>query len=127
MVIQALLIAAAVSGWLTAFWLFAHLLADKREYSQARIVVAYKRKVKVDAPLTEWLLWVRQANKDHSSTGRVVASYGGTSVAIVKRMPRQKVSKKTEPARAGKWTATDQTKKASQVSHLSHVTNEGEK
>lgn len=127
MAVEAVLAVVAAAGWLVAFWLYAHLRRDMREYSQARIVVAYKRKVKIDAPLTEWLLWIRKANEDKNSSGRVVASYGGTSVAIIKRLPRQRKAQTPAPARTGKWSATDQTDKASHVSQLSHVTTEGEK
>lgn len=100
-----------------------------RQCQYARIVIAYKRKVKLQAPLVEWLLWVNQLSKDKDSQGRVVYSMGSTSVAITKAaMPPGKIrqtvksmrrSKTTPPpksvAREGTWKATDETNQRESV------------
>lgn len=51
----------------------------------ARIVVAYKGKVKLNAPLQEWALWCKMAEEDKSANGRVVYQMGGTRVAILRK------------------------------------------
>ena len=56
-----------------------------RECQHARITLAYKGKVKLDAPLVEWMLWCRLLEKDKTSRGRTVYTYGGTQVAIIRK------------------------------------------
>ena len=97
---------------------WAHLI------KYARIVVAYKGKVKLNAPLEEWALWCKMAERDKSSNGRVVYQVGGTRVAILRKsfvpvplwkrlITRRKPTQPgpTPPVRDGSWTAQDQTKK----------------
>lgn len=104
MVVQALLAAAAIGGWLCAGWFYLHLWRWSKECKGARITIAYKRKVKIDAPLVEWLLWIRQANKDRQSGGRVVYSMGGTDVAIIKRVKARRtlITRITRHVKRGK-------------------------
>ena len=56
-----------------------------RECQHSRIVLTYKGKVKINAPIVEWLLWIRQLDKDKDNNGRVMYTYGGTQVAIIKK------------------------------------------
>lgn len=72
-----------VLGWLAAGWFYLHLWRWARQCQHARIAIAYKQKVKLEAPLVEWLAWVKMVDKDKQSHGRVVYRLGGTSVAIV--------------------------------------------
>ena len=101
-----------------------------RQCQGARITVAYKRKVKLDAPLLEWLLWVNMLDKDKDTHGRVVYTVGGTTIAIRKqvkpprkglrhvwrtiRKPKVKRGPGGVPAvREGSWkVASDETKVA---------------
>lgn len=55
-----------------------------KQCKEARIVVAYNRRVKMNAPLIEWLQWCNMLDKDESTTGRVVYMNGKTSIAIVR-------------------------------------------
>jgi len=48
-----------------------------------RIAIARKGRVRLQAPLTEWALWVRNMGKDDDN-GRVIYRDGNTSVAILK-------------------------------------------
>lgn len=121
MAVTTILIVVAVIGWLLALWFGAHLYVWADQCKHARIVVAYKRKVKIDAPLVEWLLWCRKAQKDHGARGRVVFQGGATSVAIMKAGKRRKTPQSAP--RMGRYSAKDQTK-PSQLSQLSKVTNE---
>lgn len=74
-----------------------------RQCQHARIAIAYKQKVKLQAPLVEWLLWINQLDKDSDSTGRVVYRIGGTSVAITKAViPPGKLRAAMRRARNGK-------------------------
>lgn len=72
-------------------------LAARRELKKwarlcktATIAVAYKRKVKLQAPLTEWLQWTRMLDEDQASSGRTVYHMGGTTVAILHPKPAEK-------------------------------------
>lgn len=56
----------------------------------ARIAVAYKRKVKLQAPLVEWLTWINMLDKDQASNGRTVYTMGGTTVAIIRAPDKAK-------------------------------------
>lgn len=56
-----------------------------RQCQGARIVVAYKNKVKLNAPMVEWLVWANMLDKDKDHNGRNIYRMGGTDVAIVKR------------------------------------------
>ena len=97
-----------------------------RMCQSAQIAVAYKRKVKLSAPLVEWLLWCNQVDEGKGN-GRVVYNIGGTSVAILRGRVSAKrsilsaiklgVSKRkrtgTPPApsghtiKQGSWSASD--------------------
>lgn len=50
---------------------------------RGRIVIAYNRKVQINAPLTEWLQWTRMLKGDEQSNGRVVYRANKMSVAIL--------------------------------------------
>lgn len=99
-----------------------------------RIVVAYKNKVKLNAPLQEWALWCRNAEKQDSGTGpryksngRILYQYGGTTIAVlnksfvpdgpVKRLvsrltkPEGKTVKAGTRAVDGTWSVQDETAK----------------
>lgn len=101
---------------------WAHLI------KYARIVIAYKGKVKLNAPLQEWALWCKMAEQDKSSNGRVVYTLGGTRVAIlrksfvpdppIKRLLHKVATRKPKQqsaagpqVREGTWTAEDQSEK----------------
>lgn len=64
----------------------ARLYWELRKWSNicknGRIAIAYKRKVQLQAPLTEWYLWTRKL--DAKENGRVVYRNGGVTVAIVR-------------------------------------------
>lgn len=80
------LVVAAYAWWHAAKW--AKLIA------YGRIVVEYKGKVKIDAPLQEWALWCEHTRKDKAQPerlrGHVMYVMGGTRIALFagKRPPR---------------------------------------
>ena len=83
-----------------------------RQCQGARIAIAYKRKVQLQAPLVEWLMWCNQLDKDKDSHGRVVWRQGYASVAITKAVTPKRSSKKRQtatPSREGTWSAKDET------------------
>lgn len=49
-----------------------------------RIAVAYKNKVKLQAPLTELAAWARRLQEDDYANGQVFYRLGGTTIAIAK-------------------------------------------
>jgi hypothetical protein len=87
---------AAYSWWHAAKW--AKLIA------YGRIVVEYKNKVKIDAPLQEWALWCEQTRKDKAQPermrGHVMYVMGGTRIAVFSGKKPPKV-KPVQQRRAG--------------------------
>lgn len=63
---------------------YRELYSWARQCQSAQIAVSYKQKVKLVAPLVEWLLWTKQL-KGSDANGRVIYSMGGTSVALIKK------------------------------------------
>ncbi|MDE2101936.1 MAG: hypothetical protein KGL39_32115 [Patescibacteria group bacterium] len=55
-----------------------------KQCQNARIVIGYKRKVKRDAPILEYLLWTNLLDRDRDANGRVMYSLGGTTIALIK-------------------------------------------
>ena len=93
-----------------------------RQCQHARIAIAYKRRVQLQAPLVEWVKWCNQLDKDKDSHGRVVWRQGYASVAITKAvyppgrfktLIRKWRTRNVEqqPAREGSWSAQDETVK----------------
>lgn len=56
-----------------------------RQMQGARIAIAYKNKVKLQAPLVEWMKWCNQLDDDKDSDGRVVLRMSHMSVVITKK------------------------------------------
>lgn len=123
MILEVGSIVIGVAGVLFGLRCYYELWKWARECQYSRIAIAYKRKVKLQAPLVEWLLWIRKLNEDKDSSGRVIYSLGGTSVAITRTtIPPSKIRlrlralrrrKVQAPPRVeqGSWSATDQTPK----------------
>lgn len=97
---------ATYSWWHASRW--AKLIA------YGRIVVEYKGKVKMDAPLREWALWCQQTKKDKAQPeamrGHVIYVMGGTRIALFggKKHPKVKPVKPRPGAgghrvREGTW------------------------
>lgn len=89
-----------------------------RQVRGARIAVAYKRRVQLQAPLSEWLGWCNQLDRDKDSTGRVIYRQGAVTVAIVKRplgrasmlpLNWRRKQRVAPPPRTGNWTSQDDT------------------
>ena len=72
----------------------------------ARIAIAYKGRVKMQAPLTEWMLWCEMLEKDKKSNGRVIYGMGGTSIAIYRTTEFKDTN--TGAAKEGTWKAKDE-------------------
>lgn len=112
-VIDVVCVAFGVLGWAYCVKLYRELHKWARQCQRARIAVAYKRRVQLQAPLVEWLQWCNALDKDEQSSGRVVYRNGGVTVAILKAIKPARRGRKNQSApQTGKWTATDQTKHA---------------
>lgn len=55
-----------------------------KQCQRARIVIAHKKRVQIDAPLTDWLAWANQLGGDQKERGRVVYTSSYTRVAILR-------------------------------------------
>jgi hypothetical protein len=93
------LIVAGYAWWHASKW--AKLIA------YGRIVVEYKGKVKLDAPLQEWALWCKQTGKDKTQPlamrGHVCYAVGGTRIALFHGKKHKKVGPaKQDPRRQGR-------------------------
>lgn len=69
---------------------------------RGRIVIAYNRRVQLNAPLTEWLEWTRMLKGDERSTGRVVYRANKMSVAIL--CPAKRDTTTVKPVKEVKGT-----------------------
>lgn len=84
-----------VIGVLCAAWFYRELVKWNNWARRARIVVAYKRKTVLQAPMTEFVAWADMLDKDKDSQGRVIYRQGGTSIAIAKAViPPSKLRRK---------------------------------
>jgi hypothetical protein len=73
-----------------------------KQCQRAEIAIAYNRRVKLRAPLVEWLTWANQLQNDERSTGRVVLKMNKMSVAILRpETPPDKTTAKTIHSRNG--------------------------
>lgn len=84
MIVEAVAIVFGVLGVAFGVRSYVELRKWAKQCKEARIVVAYNRRVKMNAPLVEWLQWCNMLDKDESTTGRVVYMNGKTSIAIVR-------------------------------------------
>lgn len=122
-VVSIVCIAIGVLGVAFAVRFYIELRRWAHHCKYARIAIAYKGKVKLHAPLTEWVAWVNMLDKDKDSQGRVIYRAGGTSVAITKAVVppgklRQRLNERRRAksdttvgpkVREGSWSAEDQT------------------
>ena len=51
---------------------------------RGRIFIAYNNKVRLDAPITDWVQWTRMLKDDEASTGRVISNFGKVRVGILR-------------------------------------------
>lgn len=127
MVFDLICLGGALVAFLFACRCYYELWKWARECQYWRIAIEFKGKTKIDAPLQEWLLWSRQANKDKTAGGRIVYHAGGTRVGLITRgaakanfdfrqfrrevwkWALQRKPKIAMPTREGKWTAKDET------------------
>lgn len=56
-----------------------------KQCQRAQIVIAYNKKVRLSASLSEWLGWVNQLPND--ANGRAVYHHNHTSVSILRKKP----------------------------------------
>src|ERR1700722_19877789 len=131
MILTVILGVVAVIGWVCCF-VNGRRLKQWSDFCQhGRIFISYKGKVKLQAPLTEWVLWAKMLDKDQASKGRPVYQMGGTAVGVAKAAVPKRVgfwarvaARKTMPDRKpsdtkadphtvskGKYKATDETPK----------------
>lgn len=86
-------IAFGVLGVLWGVNCYVHLWKWARLCQGANIAIAYNRRVQLNAPLSDWLIWCRQLEGDEKTTGRTVYRNGKMSVSILK--PKASISGKT--------------------------------
>lgn len=110
-------VALAVAGY--AWW---HAAKWAKLIAYARIVIEYKGKVKIDAPLREWALWCQQTGKDKSQAkamrGHVMYVMGGTRIALfVGKKPPKVKPLKSRPggpqpiqSQEGTWAKSSESK-----------------
>lgn len=72
--------------------IYRELYKWSRQCQHAKIAVAYKRKVQIQAPLVEWLTWANQLEGDAASNGRVVYRNREVTVAILRpKLPPKRI------------------------------------
>ena len=96
MVLTVLLAVVALVSMAVAAYAWWHAARWAKLIAYGRIVVEFKGKVKMDAPLREWALWCRQTGKDKAQPermrGHVIYVMGGTRIALFhgKKPPKVK-------------------------------------
>ena len=77
----------------TKFWIELRRWAHLIQYG--RLVVAYKGKVKLNAPLQEWALWCKMAEREDKVNGRVIYHLGATRIAVLRKsfVPQTRLQK----------------------------------
>lgn len=118
-IVDIISVAFGVTGVACACWFYSELWKWAKQCQGARIAVAYKRKVVLDAPIKDYLIWTNQLDQDKHSNGRTIYANGGTRIALIKRAPRKVHKTNGRPAklqqgnprmREGVWKATNDTK-----------------
>jgi hypothetical protein len=94
-------LALGLAGWrLARQW--------QRDCQEARIIIAVKNRVKLDAPLVEWLAWNKALPKREQGRGGVIFQHNGVRVALA----RPKVMANTGAVAAVAKTRTVKTEAA---------------
>lgn len=77
----------------TKFWIELRRWAYLIKYG--RLAIAYKGKVKLNAPLQEWALWCKMAEQEDKVNGRVIYHLGGTRIAVLRQsfVPQNRLQK----------------------------------
>lgn len=112
------IVVLALAGFWAAVALYAwnHAAKWSKLIAYHRIVIEYKGKVKIDAPLQEWALWCRMADRDKSGqVGHVLYGLGGTRIAILRGVkpakPKPVKQRGGQQVRQGTWSATKEVPK----------------
>lgn len=95
-----LAIGAGIIGLAFGIRCYLELRKWARQCQNARIVVSHKRRIKLNAPLVDWLTWANSLDKDDSATGRIVYTADKTQVAIIRPDKRKKGPRTDERSRA---------------------------
>jgi hypothetical protein len=56
-------------------------------FNSARLVIAYNRRVALQAPMSEWYKWVRALTDDEASAGRMIYQRNKVSFVITRSIP----------------------------------------
>lgn len=106
MVLIAVFAAVAVVAVAVAAYAWWHASKWAKLIAYGRIVVEYKGKVKMDAPLREWALWCEQTRKDKAQPermrGHVIYVMGGTRIALFAGKAPPKVKPLEQQQRPGR-------------------------
>lgn len=93
-VIDTISLVAGVTGVAFGTRCYIELHRWAKQCQNARIAIAHKKRVQIDAPLTDWIGWANQLNDDQKERGRIVYRNGYVAVAILR------------PTVARKWYST---------------------
>lgn len=106
MVLVAVFAVVAVVAVAVAAYAWWHASKWAKLIAYGRIVVEYKGKVKMDAPLREWALWCEQTRKDKAQPermrGHVIYVMGGTRIALFAGKAPPKVKPLEQQQRPGR-------------------------
>lgn len=77
-----------IMGWLVALVCARQLYRWERQLTGARLRVSFKGRTQMTPRLIDWLRWANTLQGDKRVNGQVVYKQGGTTIAIVKPLPR---------------------------------------
>lgn len=91
MIVEVASLVAGGAGLLYGLRQHRELRKWARMCNNARITIAVKRKVRLNAPITEWITWANQIDQDESTTGRVIFVHREVSIALLRPVSTAKV------------------------------------
>lgn len=88
-------------GWI-GFMLFARQLYRwERQLKRARVAVSFKGKRQMTPRLIDLLVWATRLEGDKKVNGQVIYKQGGTTIALLKPLPKEHGKTTTKTIREG--------------------------
>lgn len=84
MILEIASLAFGLVGLLVGFTCWRLLRAWIRDCRECRILIAVKGRVRLDAPLVEWLAWNKALPKRERGRGGVIFQHNGVRVALAR-------------------------------------------
>lgn len=98
--------AFGVAGTAFGITCYVKLHEWARLCQNGRIFIAYNNRVKLDAPITDWIQWTRMLKGDEQTSGRIIYQANKLRVGILRPKTPNKTTVKTVKHSQPKETVT---------------------